>query len=192
MTNRQLLALRGSAASAVATLVAALSHSWAGGDLPAPLLVAGMAAVLVFPGMALMGARPRPWRLALAVPALQAMFHVAFTALGSPVEGAGIVGGHHHADAWQALAGHASAVPVDGGMLAAHVAAAAATIAILAYGERAILTLLGWASGWIRSRAEAPETAVPFAPDPMAGVIRTLRSRLGALAAAPRGPPLFV
>ncbi|WP_105565950.1 hypothetical protein [Microbacterium halophytorum] len=192
MTKRQLLALRGSAASAVATLVAALSHSWAGGDLPAPLLVGGMAALLVFPGMALMGARPKLRRIALTVPALQLMFHLAFTALGSPVEGASVVGGHHHADAWQPLTGHASAVTVDAGMLAAHIAAAVVTVAILAYGERAILTLLGWASGWIRSRAVAPAIAAPFAPAPIAGVVRTLRSRLGALAAAPRGPPLFV
>lgn len=193
MTTRQLLAVRGSAASAVATLVAALSHSWAGGALPAPLLVVGMAALLVFPGMALMGARPRPLRIALTVPALQAMFHAAFTALGGPVEGAHVVDGHHHADAWQALVGHGTTSSIGVGMIAAHIAAAFVTVALLAYGERAVLAVLGWASGWVRARAGLPTVlVVPPAPAPARCTVPVLLSRLGGLTAAPRGPPLLV
>lgn len=194
MTKRQQLALRGSAASAVATLVAALSHSWAGGDLPAPLLIVGMAALLAPPAMALMGGRRSAWRIAIAVPLLQAAFHTAFAVLGSPVEGAGTVAGHHdhtgHA-AWELLAGTTSAAPVDEAMLLAHAAAAVVTVVLLVYGERAIAAVAGWASGWVRSRVAALAAPpaltrrLPRRPAP-----RAPRTRLGGSLPCPRGPPL--
>ena len=197
MTNRQRLALRGSAASAAATLVAALSHSWAGGDLPSPLLILGMAVLLVFPGMVLMGGRRRAWRIVLTVPLLQAAFHTAFAALGSPVEGtgSGAVTGHHHHHAghgaWELIASSGAAAPLDGPMIAAHAAAAVVTIALLTHGERAIAAVIGWASDWVRSRA----VALPAVP--VAGPVahrrpapRALRTRLGGALPCPRGPPL--
>ncbi|MGO1410984.1 hypothetical protein [Microbacterium sp.] len=191
MTARQLLALRGGAASVVATFVAALSHSWAGGALPAPLLIVGMAVLLVFPGMALMGRRPRVRRIAVTVPVLQGIFHGAFSVLGAPVSGTRAIGGHHHdhAGAWELLAGTGAAAQIDAAMLAAHAAAAVVTFAMLAYGERAVLMVRAWVSGWARSRVVVPG----WPTRPRVSVVassRVLRSRLGDRIACPRGPPV--
>lgn len=192
MTKRQLLVLRGGAAAAVSTFVAALSHSWAGGALPAPLIVVALSALLVFPGMALMGSRQRRGRVAVAVPVLQVMFHGVFSALGSPVgvasTAAGPHHGHEHAGAWQLIVGAASAAPLDGPMLAAHVAAAAVTFGILAYGERAILAVLAWVSGrsaaWFDPPLRVEHPLVRLASEP-----RSSASSLGGRLPCPRGPP---
>lgn len=197
MTKRQTLALRGAAASAVATLVAALSHAWAGGQLPAPGLVIGMAVLLVAPGMALMGSRPRRGRIAASVLVLQGLFHGVFSLLGAPVVGERTVGGHHHGAAsgaeivsgWDAVVGDASAVSaIGGGMLLAHALAAAVTFVVLAYAERAILGVLAWAADWVRARAGSPfSPVIPRAVAP--SEVRAPVARSAAAFVLVRGPP---
>ncbi|MGO1769185.1 MAG: hypothetical protein ACTHZX_04450 [Microbacterium sp.] len=190
MTRRQLLALRGSAASAVATLVAALSHSWAGGHLPPALLVVGMAVLLAVPGMALMGARPRPVRIGITVPVLQAAFHAVFTLLGAPVAGEGIAGGHdHHGAGAHLLAGAGRAESLDAGMIAAHAVAAIVTVAILLHGERAVLAVRAWAADWAGARTIVPRPR-PRLRLRVARSSLVLRARLEAASARSRGPPL--
>lgn len=191
MTRRQLLALRGSAASAVATLGAALSHSWAGGHLPPAILVVAMAVLLAAPGMALMGARPRPVRIGITVPVLQAAFHAVFTLLGAPAAGAGVVGGHdhHHGAAGHLLSAAGYAGSLDAGMIAAHAAAAVVTVAILLYGERAVLAVRAWAADWVGARAVVPRPVTRVRLR-IVRSSRVLRARLEVASAGPRGPPL--
>jgi len=192
---RQRLALRGAAAAGASTLVAALSHGWAGGALPAPLIVVALAALLVVPGMALMGVRPNPVRIAVAVPALQVGFHLAFEALGRPVSSGLAVGhadhaGHAHGDAIALLVGGASGAPLDAAMLAAHALAAVVTFLLLAFGERAVVAVARWARARLRRLVTAPAGS-PVVPAIRASVRFALRSRLGGRLACPRGPPLL-
>ncbi|WP_051172665.1 hypothetical protein [Microbacterium indicum] len=167
-------------------MIAAISHTVGGGAPPAPLLVVGMAAVLVFPAMALMGSRPRPFRIAATTLAAQGAFHAAFLALGAPVAGGPFVAGHHHHDMVLPLAvSHA-----DGGMWGAHVVAAAVTIAILTFGERAVLRALSWVVA--RSAVRVPAPRVVRFPRILATgpVLAAPRTRAAALV-GPRGPPLL-
>jgi len=188
---------RGTAASIVTTMLAAVSHTVGGGPAPAPSIVFGMMVLLIAPSALLLRApMPRRYRarrtgglarIALTTIAAQLAFHAAFSALGDPLEGAEVVGGHHH-----------SAIVLSGGsahvehpeMFAAHAVAALVTIAILAYGE----SVLRRGAGWIRRAARVLTGAAPLPRIPRALASARLRVREVSSWTPPvglRGPPVF-
>ena len=135
---------RGWLTALFSTLIAALSHTLAGGTAGTLAIVASLA----FSGMlcvGLAGKRPSAMRLAVSVAGSQLLFHQLFSYLGNP--------------AWDATSGHAHgavapfaaestahvwhpASPSDATwMFLAHLAAAALTFLMLRHGERAFWTL---------------------------------------------------
>jgi len=176
-------------------MLAAVSHTVAGGPAPAPSIVLGMIVLLIAPSALLLRA-PLPRRLqargigriALTTIVAQLAFHTAFSALGEPVEGGAVVSGHHHG---VALDLGSVAVHVESpAMLFAHAVAALVTIAILAYGESVIRR----GAGWIRRAARRATAPGPLPTIPR--ILAPARPRIRAFApwAPPvglRGPPLF-
>jgi hypothetical protein len=189
VTPRHVRTLRGAAAAWVATIVAATSHTLAGGGAPAPLLV-GVVGILAWPvGVALVGRRLSIWHVGAAVVASQLLFHIAF-AIAAGADPAAATGHLHHL----ALdgGGLATAALPDAPMLVAHALAAVATLAGIYGGER-MLRALGRGIRSVLRRAEATLRA-PHAPR---------RRLVGVLVSAPlpgavlsdlsrRGPPSFV
>ena len=170
MTDRQLRALRGAAASGAATVLAAVSHTVGGGTAPAPLLVVAMAAVLMPPAVMLMGRRMSLPRLIATVLSSQAAFHLAFAALGAPTTEPAFTADHagHVHDVSASLAESTSGAPfllgqTGAAMLAAHALSALLTIALLWRGERALRAIASWAFAVVR-RAADPAPALPSAP----------------------------
>ncbi|QEO09712.1 hypothetical protein [Protaetiibacter larvae] len=194
MNPRAARLARGTLLGTVATLVAALSHSGAGGTVPAPiaLLVGGMFASLV--GTIAVGrtsARRTPlMRTALGVAVGQLAFHLGFSLLG----GAGTVvghGGHHHDTIVAIVADPDDALAHGGGaMWLAHLAAGVLTVLYLRHLERRVWLLLEHAA--VRAlralalRLPTPASAAtPFAASP---TVRLLPAPLRG-AVARRGPP---
>ena len=190
MTGRQRLVVRGSLASAVATLLAAISHTHGGGAPPAPTIVIGMAALLVLPAGVLMGGtRPphragtgrRLGRIAATTAVAQLAFHGIFSVLGSPEAGTAVASSHQHG----ALA---HTVAASAGSAAVH--SPIATVAILAYGEGVLLR--GW--DWVRASLRALVSTRTFPDVPRVVANRVPRIRLTPVAAPAtgvRGPPVL-
>ncbi|WP_214465909.1 hypothetical protein [Microbacterium flavescens] len=152
MTPRHVRALRGAAAAWIATIIAATSHTLAGGGAPSPVLV-GVLGILASPAaIALIGRRLSAWRVGAAVVASQALFHVAF-AMTAGVDPAGLRG-HVHDLRLDGGAPSGGLLP-DGAMLAGHLVAAAATLLVLYFGER-MLRALGRGIRSVLRRADAP------------------------------------
>ncbi|WP_162621793.1 hypothetical protein [Microbacterium suaedae] len=188
MTRRQRLAARGASASAVATLLAAVSHTLGGGAAPAPTIVLGMLVLLIGPAALLMGSHPRLPRIAATTAAAQAAFHGVFAMLGAPHAGSVVDGGHRHGVPISVAP--TTAGSDDAPMLAAHVVAALVTIAILGYGERAIRH----GTSWVRAAARAlvPDGSFPTVPRVLALPAPRIRRLTRVVAAnGVRGPPLF-
>ncbi|MFJ4224785.1 hypothetical protein [Microbacterium sp. NPDC089695] len=151
MTSRQLRLVRAAAASAVATVLAAVSHTVVGGAVPHPLLVVAMTALLVPLSALLIGARTSRTRVALVVLVSQSAFHGVFALLGAPAAGATVIGHQHHLDL--SVFGPAVAVAApDAAMLAAHVVAALVTTALLCHGESMIRAIARWIVARLRLR----------------------------------------
>jgi hypothetical protein len=175
---------RGTAASIITTMLAAVSHTVAGGPAPAPSIVLGMIVLLIAPSALLLRA-PVPGRLrshrtgglariALTTIVAQLAFHSVFSALGDPLDGEAVLGGHHHATIDLSTG---TAHVENPGMLVAHAIAAVVTIMVLAYGESVIRR----GAGWIRRTA---------------GAFAVARSRIREISSwtppvGLRGPPLF-
>lgn len=187
MTSRQLRLLRAASASTVATLLAATSHTLAGGAAPHPLLVVAMAAILIPAATVLVGARPSRSRLALTVAVSQAAFHLVFQLLGSPVAGAAGGGHDHHLDLSALGPLVASAAP-DGAMLAGHVVAAALTTALMWRGESIVRQIAGWMLALLR-RAIAPLRAEHERPAPLRSGVHLLVDAVTTTSVSRRGPP---
>ncbi len=190
MTSRQLRLLRAASASAIATLLAAVSHTVAGGTAPHALLVIALAALLTPTAALLIGLRPRLTRVAATVAASQAVFHIVFLMLGAPT-GAGGRGGHvHHLDL-SLLEPVAAVASPDVTMLVSHAAAAVFTTLLIWHGERLLRTVAGWVQAMLR-RALAPVRAQH---DPPATLRSTLRPVLDAgftVVTSRRGPPALL
>lgn len=191
-TQRQRLALRGAGASFAANLVAAVSHTIGGEPAPAPLIVAGMMALLWAPAMLLMGRRPRAGRIAATVIVAQAAFHSIYAALGFPSGAATTPGhaAHAHGAHDHVLTATGAAIDVGPLMVAAHVVAAAVTFVVLVFGERTIQAVRAWTVASVRARIAAPRP--PIAPRPAAAAGEPIPGaawRAFALI-SPRGPPL--
>lgn len=135
---RRVRVARGAASAAVSTLVAATAHTLSGGIAPLWLMVA--AALLATPvSVLLVGRRPSTARTALVVLASQGLFHTFFGFAGAADPS--LASGHLHVGAAEtAPLPHLHAPSL--GMVAAHVLAAAVTLALLAHGER-MLSALG-------------------------------------------------
>ncbi|WP_439594285.1 hypothetical protein [Microbacterium sp.] len=130
MTSRQLRALRGTAAAAVAVWTASVSHTFGGGDAPSPWIVV-VVTVLAAPFAVLLAGRSLSLlRISITVVLAQLLLHVTF-ALTAGLDPA--AGGHVHGAA-HALGGTLDLVP-DPVMTGAHVIAAIVTILVIARGE---------------------------------------------------------
>ncbi|GAB2551034.1 hypothetical protein [Leucobacter ruminantium] len=188
--------LRGTLGAAAATLIAAASHSLAGGSLTWQALAA--TAILSLPVCVLLAGRAASlWRLSLAVCTSQFLFHWSFAGLGAPTATGSPAPLHAaHLAALERFAPTplaSGAAEADAAMWLGHAVAALLTIALLHRGERAGLALLR-----LIRRAlpcAAPRLSpVSRRPAPTA-VIRpiALRDRLfSSSAITHRGPPLAV
>ncbi|MER7798057.1 hypothetical protein [Microbacterium sp. NPDC096154] len=199
MTTRQQRVLRGAVWASVATLLAATSHTLAGGAAPSPLLVAAVAVLLTPATAALAGPRPGLGRLAAVVPLGQAAFHGVFALLGSPTGTASGGAPHVHgaADLLQRSAQAAAAVPdvvappaESAAMYVAHAIAALVTVALLWRGERLVRAVAGGVVAVLRrfGLTRAPLVARPVSPAAAPAVRRAAAVLLSS--ASRRGPPL--
>jgi hypothetical protein len=197
---------RGSVVGLVATTVAAVSHSLAGGYRPGAL---SFGAALIFAGMLgtlVIGRRPSLPRLAVAVGVSQLAFHLLFSTLGAG-------GGSSVSTAGSGMSGMSAMVPspitapvamsghdhlADPGMWIAHAIAAVLTVLFLRRAELAVWTMLtrlgrvlatGLAAGLtVVLVPVTPGTAVrvPVRPSNVLGAAE----RFLAASALRRGPPL--
>lgn len=186
MTVRQLRAVRGGAATAIAVLLGAVSHTYGGGSAPPPLLLAAVA-LLAWPFATLLAAR-RLGRVGVAVASVvaQALLHTAFAVTAGSAPAAS---GHVHGAI--VLTGGPSlalALP-DAPMLVCHGIAVVAAILAIGFGERMLRAVARWiiasARRAIAVPAVAPSRSVRRSP------VRTVSARR-APALDPfrrRGPP---
>jgi hypothetical protein len=187
---------RGWIVGLVATTVAAVSHSLAGGYRPG-ILSFGLA--LIFAGLvgtAVIGRHPSLPRLSGAVVASQLAFHLLFSVLGSgsgasapptvgmsPMSGmdnsstsALVVSGHDHL--------------ADPSMWIAHALAAALTIAFLRHAELAVWSMLTRVLSRVTG-VVVPALSAPVAQPTGRPSVRSLVSRVLLACASRRGPPLL-
>ncbi len=189
---------RGWLVGLVATTIAAVSHSLAGGYRPDIL---GFGVALIFAGMlgtAVIGTKPSLPRLAVAVGGAQLAFHLLFSLLGSgggmtsvgspsgmadmsaPVVAPVMAGDTHFADSW---------------MWAAHAIAAVLTILFLRHAELAMWSMLTRLGRVLATRLTvAPAPVSSEAPAPMPAwptVVLPPVERLLIASASRRGPPLL-
>ncbi len=197
---------RGWIVGLVATTVAAVSHSLAGGHQPG-LLSFGTA--LVFAGMLgtlVIGRTPSLLRLGVAVAVSQLAFHLLFSLLGnggvtasSTGSGGGMAGmpgmPMDAAPATAPLAMNAHNHLADPGMWIAHALAAALTVLFLRRAELAVWTMLMRLGRLVVTRltvvlapvATVAARRIPSRPTIEAGPVK----RLLVASASRRGPPLF-
>ena len=170
MTTRWARFARGWLAALFSTLVAAGSHTLAGGQSPSHV---SLVLALAFGGItcvALTGKTISPLRLTAAVTLSQLAFHSMFSTIGTPTalvpsDGAGV---HQHGASAHLLPG---ATPVgeqamhhqDAWMWLGHAVAAAITIVALRYGEAAFWRMRGIAMLLVRT-VLAIVPAVPLLP----------------------------
>jgi hypothetical protein len=198
MTTRWARFARGWLAAVFSTLLAAASHTLAGGASPS---VVSLAVALSFSGIvciALTGKTVSLPRLSAAVLLSQVTFHTLFSTMTTPAGSAlpASTGAHDHGAAVVLLTGGTTgAHHSDGWMWLGHAAAALVTIVTLRYGEGAFWRVRGIAALFVRTVfAAAPD--VPLLPriirrPPVVGhlfiprICAVLRSSLGL-----RGPPV--
>lgn len=194
MTLRQLRLVRAAAASSVATVLAAVSHTIGGGAAPHPLLVLAMAVLLIPVAAVLVGGRASRTRIALAVLVGQAAFHIVFALLGAPttgsVAGASVTGHQHHIDLTTLGPAAAVAAP-DALMLVAHLVAAVLTTALLCHGESLIHTIARWIVA--RLRARSASVRLPHRRrTPLSSLTPNLINPALTVSVSRRGPPVLL
>lgn len=202
MTTRWARFARGWLAALFSTLVAAVSHTLAGGAAPSAV---SLALALAFAGIAcvaLTGTTVSPVRLTVAVTLSQAAFHTMFSTIGSAAGASAGAGGVAHRHGASVMlqsatpAGESSMTHQDGWMWAGHAVAAVITIVALRYGEVAFWRMRGIALLLVRTLLAAVPTVAPL-PRPArravdAGhrfvprILDFLRLSLGL-----RGPPVL-
>lgn len=167
---------RGAVAAAVATLVAALSHTIAGGAPPSWFGLVITFVLTASAGSVLAGRTVSWWRLTASVGLGQAMFHTLFAGMATPAPVA-----HDHTTAFMATPPH------DHGMVWAHVVAGVLTIVALRYGEQAFWSLAG-ALRFVTHAIDVPIIGLSSGPlqAPPAPRLRTLGIPLPV---PRRGPP---
>lgn len=190
MTPRQLRVSRAAAASAVATFVAAVSHTIGGGALPHPLLILAVSVFLVPLAALLVGGRPSLVRIALTVGVSQVAFHVLFHMLGAGAASSSFVGHQHHGGTADLTAAASSLAGPGVGMLAAHTMAAFLTTLLIWRGEILLVRIASWVQALLlRARiAVAIPTSAPVFPRTSP---RVFRARVLSGPVLRRGPPLL-
>lgn len=193
MTPRASRLLRGTLLGSVATLLAALSHSWAGGAVPDPLALALGAVFASFVGTVAVGRRGSLTRTAVAVAIGQLAFHLVFSLLGSGAAVSGAAGPHAHHVMPTITANPLEAVERGGAwMWLAHVAAGVLTVLYLRHLERRVWSVLaGSALRALRVLDLAP-AAMPAAPGAPLSAPAALHGVRLRHAISRRGPPLLV
>lgn len=188
MTSRQLRLARGAAASSVATIIAAVSHTIGGGAAPHPLLIVALSVFLTPIAAVLVGRRENLLRLSAAVLLSQTVFHVLFTALGATVTPTIAGHGHQHV---MTLGPVGEAASPDAGMLAAHVVAGIITVLLLARGESILRTITRWVRAVLGVHLPklAQDWPVPASPAP--GSLRVVVPVFLIGDVSRRGPPAF-
>ena len=125
---------RGAIAAAVATFVAAFSHTLGGDAAPSWFGVGASFVLSLAVSSALSGRALSWWRLAASVAVSQVLFHTLFSGPGAPT----VSSGHGH---------EPSALPMpamdahDDRMILAHVIAGVITLLALRFGERAFWSI---------------------------------------------------
>ncbi len=191
---------RGAAAASVATFAALGFHVTAGGAMPGLLGVAVPWVLSVMVCTLLAGRRLSSVRLSLAVALSQFLFHALFVV--GMVDPA-LASGHSHSFSFAQSPGSLTLVPGAGSlavepvMAAAHLLAAAVTVAAIHRGEALLLglrTLAAQCGEWMRELLAMPVCA-PLVPvrlgAPESADARAL-SRSASRLPRRRGPPLPV
>ncbi|MFT4157684.1 MAG: hypothetical protein QM630_07140 [Microbacterium sp.] len=187
MTTRQLRLVRAASVSSVATLLAALSHTFASGAAPHPLLVLAVSVLIVPIAALLLGVRLSKARVALTVLVSQTAFHVIFQVLGAPTGSEPRLGHQHGPLALNSVS--IAALP-EFAMVIWHVLAAVATTALLWHGESLVRAIAGWMLALIRH----PGAIVPAdhrRPAILVSHRHPLIDHARSAAVTRRGPPLF-
>jgi hypothetical protein len=175
VTTRWARFARGWLAALFSTLVAAASHTLAGGDSPAPL---ALVVALAFAGVtcvALTGKAISLPRLSVSVALSQLAFHTLFSTIATAPSAATPAQPHAHGQATPLLvdtvaasAGHHT----DGWMWLGHGIAAVLTVVALRYGEGAFWRLRSIARLFVRTVFAALPVLIPRLP----GVRRPVES----------------
>ncbi|WP_404320608.1 hypothetical protein [Arthrobacter luteolus] len=196
MTARAARLVRGWAGALAATAVAAASHVLGGGAAPEPALVLFCLAVSGMVSCLLAGRGLSLPRLSTAVVFSQGLFHLIFSFGSAPAAvGAGSGHAHHSGPSLTEIGtpAAASSAPVHGLMMwLSHALAAAATVWIVAHGERTLIRILE-ALG-VRPGALLPLFRPAHLPRPIASAlaVRPLGLRnlgIPLLTLRHRGPP---
>jgi hypothetical protein len=201
MAARRARVGRAAAATGIGVLLAAVSHTYGGGDAPAPAIVLA-AALLAWPVAVLLSAA----RLGLAGVAAgavlsQATLHAAFALAEGAESTAGRVGadpladGHHHAllaggtstATGAATAAGMGALP-DAGMLTAHAVAALVAFLVLGFGRRAVRAILAGVRTAARRTSTLTRPAARILLPTESRRIRVIRA-LWSRTLQRRGPP---
>lgn len=194
MTSRQLRLLRGAAASSVATVTAATSHTVGGGAPPHPLLVLALSVFLTPIAALLVGRTMRIIAVSTAVMVSQTVFHLLFSALGATLTPGSSTGGHHHTLILPvieapAMASALTAVAPETAMLGAHLIAGIVTIALLWRGEQLLRAIARWVKTTLR--VQVPRLLAEFrAPCALTATARNFVSAIRTGDLFLRGPPL--
>ncbi|WP_417508429.1 hypothetical protein [Microbacterium sp.] len=187
MTSRQLRLVRGAAASSVATILAAVSHTIGGGTAPHPLLIVALGVFVTPIAALLVGSRPSLVRLSATVLLSQTVFHTLFVALNATATPTIAGAGHNHV---LALGPPTDTVAADAGMLGAHIIAAVFTIALLWRGESLLRAIARWMRSALRARVPHLQTTWPV-PASIAVTARTIIQAIRVGDLSRRGPPVF-
>ncbi|WP_298867330.1 hypothetical protein [uncultured Microbacterium sp.] len=192
MTPRQLRIVRGAAASVIATLLAAVSHTIGGGQAPNPLLMLAVSVLLTPLAAVLVGRTVRLAGITGAVTITQVLFHLLFAVTGDiPLAGAA-PGTHQHgvltpADLAVVMpSAHTSSL--DAPMLVAHLCAAVVTTVLLWRGELILRAITRWVRAVLRRREPVLRTSTPFRATPGDTTTSPL-SRILLGGVCRRGPP---
>ncbi|MEE9094718.1 hypothetical protein [Pseudarthrobacter phenanthrenivorans] len=171
--------------------LAAWAHVLAGGILPQPAIVAGIAALVLAPVTILSKTRISAPAMIGLLGSSQLVLHWAFDALSVSATFTPAANTHvHDASPVSAAALMPEHAAVPGAlMLALHAAATLATALVLAKGETAVWALAAWLRPLVRILTATAVPEWPQIPAPAAVVIpfRWRNLRLPAL----RGPPAF-
>lgn len=185
---------RGIVATSFAIMIAALSHVIAGAETPSALAILVTIVVVLPLSIALAGVRLSFLRLGLIVLASQGLFHVSFAMIGvtGDVAGASVHDAHS-----MGLVASSSADSLSTGytvsMWIAHALAAAFTFAVLAFGERAavsLLTIVVAALAALRAFSLTLSSTWPKLLVPIAVDVHPIAHRF-TRAHSQRGPPAF-
>ncbi|UTX52216.1 hypothetical protein [Leucobacter aridicollis] len=193
--SRQARTARGAMGAALATVLAAASHSLAGGEVSGFAVV--VTAIIALPVCVLLAGRVGSlWRVGLAVGASQFLYHWAFAGIGASASfslGASFPMGSHaaHLSSLQLFVPDVvEAGSADTLMWALHAVAAGVSTILISRGERAVLALG-------RSlRRVLPQQLTPAAFErPVAGPVcieaHVLRDQIARFSAwSLRGPPV--